>query len=67
MAYYPWPATERAMKVQEVILKAMEAQLRWIQAAEILGMSAGTIRPWKQRYARQGCDGRFDRRRVAAR
>jgi transposase len=62
MAHYPWSATERAMKVQEVILKAIGGQLRWIQAAQILGISARTMRRWKQRYERQGYDGLFDRR-----
>jgi transposase len=62
MAHYPWTATERAMKVQEVILKAIEGQLHWLQAAEILGISARTMRRWKQRYERQGYDGLFDRR-----
>jgi transposase len=62
MAHYPWTATERAMKVQEVILKAIGGQLRWIQAAAILGISARTMRRWKQRYERQGYDGLFDRR-----
>jgi transposase len=50
------------MRVQEVILKAIEGQLHWIQAAEILGISARTMRRWKQRYERQGYDGLFDRR-----
>jgi transposase len=46
----------------EVILKTIEGQLTWIQAAEILGISARTMRRWKQRDARQGYDGLFDRR-----
>jgi transposase len=50
------------MKVQEVILKAIGGQLRWIQAAEILGISARTLHRWQQRYSRQGYDGLFDRR-----
>jgi hypothetical protein len=36
---YPLGAVERAMKVQEVILRAIAGQLTWIQAAEILGCS----------------------------
>ena len=33
MEYYSIPATERAMKIQEVILRAMSGQIHWIQAA----------------------------------
>jgi transposase len=60
---YPASAVERAMKVQEVILRAMDGRLKWYQAAEILGISDRQIRRWKQRYEQQGYDGLFDRRR----
>jgi transposase len=50
------------MKIQEVILKVIGGQLRWIQAAEILGISARTMHRWKQHYERQGYDGLCDRR-----
>jgi transposase len=63
MEGYPMPAVERAMKVQQVILKAMSGQLQWWQAAEILGVSCRTMRRWKARYKRHGYDGLFDRRR----
>lgn len=63
MEGYPMPAVERAMKVQEVILKAIGGQLQWWQAAEILGISCRTMRRWKQRYQQRGYDGLFDRRR----
>ena len=33
MEGYPMPAVERAMKVQQVILKAIGGQLQWWQAA----------------------------------
>jgi hypothetical protein len=46
MAHYAWLATERAMKVQEVILKAISGQLHWIHAAEIIGISPR--RPWRR-------------------
>jgi hypothetical protein len=39
---YPDAAWERAMTVQEVVLKALSGELHWFQAAEILGMSART-------------------------
>jgi hypothetical protein len=31
-------AVERAMKVQEVILRALSGQLTWLQAADILDL-----------------------------
>jgi transposase len=63
MQGYPIPAVERAMKVQEVILKAIGGQLQWWQAAEILGVSCRTMRRWKARYQQRGYDGLLDRRR----
>ncbi len=62
MAYAPG-AVERAMKVQEVIVQAIAGKLTWIQAAEILGCSARTIRRDRLRLQHQGYDGLFDRRR----
>ena len=62
MEYYSIPATERAMKIQEVILRAMSGQIHWIQAAEIIGISDRSMRRWKDRYERGGYDGLFDRR-----
>jgi len=35
MEAYPKAAVERAMKVQEVILRAMAKKITWWQAAEI--------------------------------
>jgi len=63
MALYPSSALERALKVQQVILKAYSGEITWIQAAQILGVSARTMRRWKWRYEKQGYDGLFDRRR----
>jgi len=60
---YPPGAVERAMKVQEVLLRAIAGQLTWIQAAEILGCSARTIRRYRWRIEQAGYDGLFDRRR----
>jgi transposase len=62
MAYAPG-AVERAMKVQEVILRTLAGKLTWIQAAEILGLSARTVRRWRWRLEHDGYDGLFDRRR----
>ena len=41
---YPRDAVERAMKVRDVILHALAGKLTWIQAAEILGRSARSMR-----------------------
>lgn len=60
---YPFLAVERAMKVQEVILRAIDGRLKWYQAAEILGISDRQMRRWKVRYEKEGYDGLFDRRR----
>ncbi|MFN3476298.1 MAG: ISNCY family transposase [Candidatus Methylomirabilales bacterium] len=56
-------AVERAMKVQEVILRAIDGRLKWYQAAEILGISDRQMRRWKRYYEQRGYDGLFDRRR----
>lgn len=61
MLYGP-TAVERAMKLQEVILRAVSGEISWIQAAEIAGMSARSLRRWKRRYQRVGYDGLLDRR-----
>ncbi len=62
-SYYPKPALERAMKVQEVILRAMSGQILWMEAAEILGITDRQMRRWRQRYEEYGYDGLYDRRR----
>ena len=63
MPEYSTIAWERAMKVQEVILRAMAKELTWWQAAEIIGISDRSMRRWKLRYQEHGCDGLLDRRR----
>lgn len=63
MRQYPAPAVERAMKVQEVILRAASGQVSWWQAAEILGISDRSMRRWRERYEADGYAGLFDRRR----
>jgi len=62
-AYYPEPALERAMKVQEVILRAISGQILWMEAAEILGITDRQMRRWKTRYEEYGYDGLYDRRK----
>src|SRR5262249_4804766 len=54
---------ERAMKVQEIILRAIARRITWLQAAEIIGISARQMRRMKQRYEEFGYDGLYDRRR----
>ena len=61
MGVYPAPAVERAMKVQEVILRAMSGEFAWVQATEILGLSARSMRRWRARYEEHGYDGLYDR------
>ena len=60
---YPSAAVERAMKVQEVILRAISKQITWWQAAEILGISDRHMRRYRWRYEQGGVDGLLDRRR----
>jgi transposase len=63
MQRYPEDAWERAMKVQEVILRALGKKITWWQAAEIIGLSDRSMRRWRERYAQHGYDGLLDRRR----
>src|SRR6059036_2693837 len=62
MVGYSKAAMERAMKVQEVILRAMAKRITWWQAAEIVGISDRSMRRWRERYEEFGYDGLFDRR-----
>src|SRR6202521_291932 len=62
VSYTP-AAAERAMKVQEVILRAMAKKITWWQAAEIIGISDRQMRRWHERYEEFGFRGLFDRRR----
>src|SRR5262245_22499234 len=57
-------AQERAMKFKEVIVQAMSGKLTWWQAAEILGVTARTMRRWRLRYQQSGVQGLQDQRRV---
>jgi transcriptional regulator GlxA family with amidase domain len=44
----PARETERMMKLQDVILKAMAKSLSWIEAAEIAGMSVRNMQRMRQ-------------------
>src|SRR5215467_15157495 len=63
MESYSRAAVERAMKVQEVILRAIAKKITWWQAAEIIGISDRSMRRWRERYEQFGFDGLLDRRR----
>lgn len=63
MASYPQQARERAMKVEEVILRAVSGQITFWQAARILRMSPRHLRRVLQRYRHSGFDGLLDRRK----
>jgi transposase len=62
MDSYSKTAVERAMKVQEAILRAMAKRITWWQAAEIIGISDRHMRRWRERYEEFGYDGLLDRR-----
>jgi transposase len=61
MAQAPTPQ-ERMMKVQEVLMRAVNRELTWIQAAEILGCTTRSLRRWKLRYESRGVEGLVDGR-----
>jgi hypothetical protein len=52
----------RYMKRSEVILKAIDGKITWIQAAQILGISDRQMRRLKARYMKIGFNGIIDRR-----
>ena len=60
---YGEAAVERAMKVQEVIMRAMAKRITWWEAAEILGIDVRTMRRWRGRMKQDGYTGLFDRRK----
>jgi transposase len=62
METYPRAAVERAMKIQEVILRAVAKKITWTQAGEIIGLCERQMRRWKERYEEFGYDGLFDHR-----
>ena len=62
MKVYQEAAVEKAMKIQEVILRAIDKQITWLQAAEITRVSARQLRRWRAGWEKDGYDGLFDRR-----
>ena len=55
-------AQERMMKVHEVLIRAVNRELSWIQAAEILGCTTRSLRRWKLKYEKYGMTGLVDGR-----
>jgi transposase len=61
--HYSAAETERMMKVQDVLLKAMAKKITWWAAAEIIGVSDRTMRRWRERLEEHGYVGLADRRK----
>jgi transposase len=62
MPLYPARALERAMKIKEVITRAMSGQINWLQAAEIIGITDRSMRRWRKRLSTGGYEDLLDRR-----
>jgi transposase len=61
---YAAAAVERAMKIQQVIVRALSGAITWLQAADILGLDPRSMRRWRARYEAGGPVALYDRRRV---
>src|SRR5713101_9137361 len=59
---YTQAAVERAMKVHEVLMQALNGRQPWIHVAEVLGVSARTVRRLRARYEKHGFTGLYDHR-----
>src|SRR5713226_4037279 len=59
---YTQAAVERAMKVHEVLMQALNGRQPWIHVAEVLGVSARTVRRLRRRYEQHGFTGLYDHR-----
>ena len=62
MPLYPSRAWERAMKIKEVITRAMSGQISWMEAAEIIGITDRSMRRWRKRLGSGGYEDLLDRR-----
>lgn len=60
---FPPSAVERAMQIKEVLLRAMNKEYSWLQAAEILGITPRGLRRLRQRMEQFGYQGLVDMRR----
>jgi hypothetical protein len=52
-----WAVVERAMKMQEVIVRALAGQLTWRQAADIVGIDPRSLAGGARGTTRRGCTG----------
>jgi transposase len=55
-------AVERAMKLQEVLMRALSGAITWLQAADILGLTPRSVRRWRARYEAGGAVALYDAR-----
>jgi hypothetical protein len=53
MEIYQRTAAERAMKLQEMLLRATTGKFKWRQAAKLIGISEGQMRRWRKRFEEQ--------------
>ena len=51
------------MKLQDVILKAIARKISWLDAADIVGVSATTIGRMRRKYEEFGYDGLYEQQR----
>lgn len=58
----PPRAVERAMKAREVLMRAMNKEYSWLQAADILGITPRGLRRIRQRMEQFGYEGLVDMR-----
>jgi hypothetical protein len=63
MFSYSKAAVERAMKVQEVMMRAWAKKITWWQAAEILGITDRHLRRIREAYEKFGYFSLWDKRR----
>jgi Homeodomain-like domain len=60
---FPPSALERAMKVKDVLVRVLSGEYTLWQGAEILGMTARSLRRWRVRMEQYGYAGLVDMRR----
>ena len=63
MALFPSSALERAMQIKEVLMRAMNKEYSWLQAADILGITPRGLRRLRKRMEEFGYQGLVDMRR----
>src|SRR5215471_11748965 len=63
---YTQAAVEQAVKVHEVLMQALSGRQPWIHVAEVLGVSAHTVRRLRWRYEQYGFTGLYDHHALAA-